>query len=79
MQHEQNKIDVLFIQLSERHERGSVMITSNLPFSQWDHIFQDPMTAAAAGDRLVHHNIILKLNIAGYRMEPACAGTCLRP
>jgi hypothetical protein len=48
------------------------MITSNLPFSQWERIFQDPMTTAAAIDRLVHHCIILELNIASYRMEEAC-------
>ena len=50
---------------------GTVMITSNLPFSQWERIFQDPMTTAAAIDRLVHHCIILELNITSYRMEHA--------
>ncbi len=47
------------------------MITSNLPFSQWERIFHDPMVTAAAIDRLVHHSIILELNIASYRMEQA--------
>jgi DNA replication protein DnaC len=47
------------------------MITSNLPFSQWEHIFKDPMTAAAAIDRLVHHSVILELNINSYRVEAA--------
>ena len=47
------------------------MITSNLPFSKWEQIFKDPLTTAAAIDRLVHHSVILELNIASYRMEQA--------
>jgi len=47
------------------------MITSNLPFSKWEQIFKDPMTAAAAIDRLVHHSVILELNIESYRMQVA--------
>ena len=43
------------------------MITSNLPFSKWDQIFKDPMTTAAAIDRLVHHSVILELNVSSYR------------
>ena len=45
------------------------MITSNLPFSKWENIFKDPMTTAAVIDRLVHHSIILELNIGSYRLE----------
>ena len=45
------------------------MITSNLPFSKWEKIFKDPMTTAAAVDRLVHHSIILELNVTSYRLE----------
>ena len=45
------------------------MLTSNLPFSGWEQIFKDPMTTAAAIDRLVHHCIILELNIPSYRLE----------
>ena len=45
------------------------MITSNLAFSQWDKIFKDPMTTAAAIDRLVHHSVILELNLTSYRLE----------
>ena len=47
------------------------MITSNLTFSKWGNIFKDPMTAAAAIDRLVHHSIILELNLSSYRTEDA--------
>ena len=48
-----------------------VMLTSNLPFSKWEAIFKDPMTTAAAIDRLVHHSVILELNIPSYRLEQA--------
>jgi len=65
------EIEVLFTFLADRYERSSLMITSNLPFSKWEQIFKDPMTAAAAIDRLVHHSVILELNIASYRMEQA--------
>ncbi len=59
---------------ADRYERGSVLITSNLPFSQWEQIFKDPMTTAAAIDRLVHHSVILELNLPSYRMEQAKQG-----
>jgi DNA replication protein DnaC len=65
------EMEVLFTLLAERYERGSVLLTSNLPFSKWEAIFKDPMTTAAAIDRLVHHSIILELNIPSYRMEQA--------
>jgi DNA replication protein DnaC len=52
--------DVLFQFLAERYERKTVVITSNLVFSQWDKIFHNPMTAMAAADRLVHHGVILE-------------------
>jgi DNA replication protein DnaC len=64
-------MEVLFTFLADRYERGSLMITSNLPFSKWEQIFKDPMTTAAAIDRLVHHSVILELNIDSYRMEQA--------
>ena len=62
---------VFFTLLAERHERGSVLLTSNLPFSQWIQIFKDPMTTAAAIDRLVHHSVIVELNVVSYRLETA--------
>jgi len=71
VQHDRDEMEVLFTLLADRYERGSVMITSNLPFSQWERIFQDPKVTAAAIDRLVHHSIILELNITSYRMEQA--------
>lgn len=61
VQQERDEMEVLFTFLAARYERKSVMLTSNLVFSQWDRIFKDPMTTAAAIDRLVHHSIILEL------------------
>jgi DNA replication protein DnaC len=71
VQQDREEMEVLFTLLAERYERGSVMITSNLAFSQWEKIFKDPMTTAAAIDRLVHHSVILELNIPSYRYEKA--------
>jgi len=71
VQQSREEMEVLFTLLAERYERGSVLITSNLPFSKWEAIFKDPMTTASAIDRLVHHSVILELNITSYRMEQA--------
>ena len=71
VQQEKEEMEVLFTLLAERYEQGSVMITSNLPFSKWEKIFKDPMMTAAAVDRIVHHSVILELNIASYRMNTA--------
>ncbi len=69
VQQSREEMEVLFTLLAERYERGSVLLTSNLPFSKWEKIFKDPMTTAAAIDRLVHHSIILELNLTSYRLE----------
>jgi len=74
VQQNREEMEVLFTLLAERYERGSVLLTSNLAFSQWEQIFKDPMTTAAAIDRLVHHCIILELNVKSYRMEQASQG-----
>jgi DNA replication protein DnaC len=71
VQQSREEMEVLFTLLAERYERGSVLLTSNLAFSKWEGIFKDPMTTAAAIDRLVHHSIILELNLPSYRMEQA--------
>ena len=74
VQQSREEMEVLFTLLAERYERGSVMITSNLPFSKWESLFKDPMTTATAIDRLVHHSVILHLNVPGYRLEQAQRG-----
>lgn len=71
VQQSREEMEVLFTLLAERYERGSVLITSNLPFSKWESIFKDPMTTAAAIDRLVHHSVILDFNIGSFRFEEA--------
>lgn len=71
VQQSREEMEVLFTFLAERYERRSVIITSNVVFSQWDRIFKDPMTTAAAIDRLVHHAIILELTGPSIRNEEA--------
>jgi len=71
VQQSREEMEVLFTLLAERYERGSVLVTSNLPFSKWEQIFKDPMTAAAAIDPLVHHSVIVELNLPSYRAEAA--------
>lgn len=71
VQQTREEMEVLFTLLAERYERGSVLLTSNLAFSQWDQIFKDAMTTAAAIDRLVHHSVIIEINVPSYRVETA--------
>ncbi len=71
VQQDRQEMEVLFTFLSERYERKSLLITSNLVFSEWDKIFKDPMTTAAAIDRLVHHSSILELDNESYRTKHA--------
>lgn len=71
VQQNREEMELLFTLFAERYERGSIMLTSNLPFSKWDAIFKDPMTTAAAIDRLVHHSVILELNLPSFRLEQA--------
>jgi DNA replication protein DnaC len=71
VQQSREEMEVLFTLLAERYERRSVLITSNLVFSKWDQVFKDPMTTAAAIDRVVHHSVILELSIESYRAEAA--------
>jgi DNA replication protein DnaC len=71
VQQSREEMEILFTFLSERYERRSVMITSNLVFSQWDKIFKDAMTTAAAIDRLVHHAVILEMTGESHRAQSA--------
>jgi DNA replication protein DnaC len=73
VQQTQEEMEVLFTFLAERYERRSVVITSNLVFSQWDQIFKDPLTTAAAIDRVVHHSIIIEFgrDMKSMRVEEA--------
>jgi DNA replication protein DnaC len=71
VQHSREEMEVLFTLLAHRYERHSVLLTSNLVFSEWERVFKDPMTTAAAVDRLVHHSVILEMNLPSYRIETA--------
>jgi len=71
VQQDRDEMEVLFTFLAERYERRSVIITSNLLFSQWDRIFKDPMTTAAAIDRLVHHSVVLEMTGPSIRADEA--------
>jgi DNA replication protein DnaC len=71
VQHDREEMEILFTLLSHRYERRSILLTSNLVFSDWEKIFKDPLTTAAAIDRVIHHSVILELNVPSYRMEEA--------
>ncbi len=72
VQHDRDEMEVLFTLLAERYERRSVIITTNLVFSEWARIFKDPMTTMAAIDRVVHHAVILDLMVMdSYRAKEA--------
>jgi DNA replication protein DnaC len=73
VQQSRDEMEVLFTLLAERYERRSVVITSNLVFSQWDQIFKDPLTTAAAIDRVVHHSIIVEFGkeMSSHRADQA--------
>jgi len=74
VQQSREEMEVLFTVISERYERGSLLISSNLPFSKWESIFKSPMVTAAAIDRLVHHSVVIELNLESYRMAQALKG-----
>jgi DNA replication protein DnaC len=76
VQQNRDEMEVLFTFLAERYERKSVLITSNLVFSEWTRIFKDPMTTAAAIDRLIHHAVILEM--AGPSVRAEAAKTALK-
>lgn len=60
---------VLFEFIAHRYESGSLIITSNQPFSQWDQIFPDPMMTVAAVDRIIHHAHIIEIEGESYRKK----------
>jgi DNA replication protein DnaC len=72
VQHDRDEMEVLFTLLSERYERKSVILTTNLVFSDWTRIFKDPLTTMAAIDRVVHHSVVLDLmGVESYRAQAA--------
>lgn len=71
VQQSEDEVEVLFTLMAERYERRSMIVTSNLLFSEWNRIFKNPLTTAAAIDRVVHHAMILEFNVPSYRSEQA--------
>src|SRR5881227_1606767 len=61
--------NLMFMLISRRYERASLIVTSNKPFSAWGEIFGDDVVAAAMIDRLVHHAEIVALKGDSYRLR----------
>ncbi len=68
---DETETSVLFDLIAERYETGSMIITSNQPFSEWGQIFPSNMMAVAAIDRIIHHSTIIKVNAESYRKAHA--------
>ena len=77
-EHRREEMEVFFLLLSARYEQGTVMISSNLVFDEWDRIFKDPMTGMAAVDRLIHHGIVLAFTNESIRVQLAKDGEAAR-
>ena len=60
---------VLFEFIAHRYESGSLIVTSNQPFSQWDQIFPDALMTVAAVDRIIHHASIIEIEGGSYRKK----------
>lgn len=67
----QAETSVLFELIAARYERRSLMITANQPFGAWDQVFPDKAMTVATIDRLVHHAVILEMNVESYRRRTA--------
>ena len=61
--------DLLFEVFSQRYERGSILVTTNLPFDEWTEVFGSERLTGALLDRLTHHVHILELNGESYRLK----------
>ena len=61
--------ELLFEMLSQRYERGSTLVTSNLPFQEWTEVLGSERLTGALLDRLTHHVHILEMNGDSYRLK----------
>jgi DNA replication protein DnaC len=66
---EREATDLLFQVISQRYERGSIAITTNLAFEQWVQVFPDAMTASAVIDRLIHHGSVFEFSGTSHRLR----------
>ena len=67
----ESAVELLFQALSERHESGSVIVNSNLPFGEWAQIFKSERLAVALLDRITHRAHVLEMNGDSYRLASA--------
>jgi DNA replication protein DnaC len=66
---DENGVKLLFNVFSSRYERKSTMVTTNLPFEEWDTVFRDPAMTVALVDRLTHHSHLVQMNGDSYRFK----------
>jgi DNA replication protein DnaC len=67
---DQHGADLLFQVISQRHERGSIVLTTNKPFKQWASVFNNDSTIASAVlDRLLHHAETIVIEGTSFRMK----------
>jgi DNA replication protein DnaC len=76
---DQAETSVLFELIASRYERRSLLVTSNQPFGEWTSVFPDAAMTLAAVDRLVHHSVILEMNVESYRRRSAATRQKQRP
>ena len=62
-------VELLFEVFSQRYERGSVLVTTNLPFDEWTEVFGSERLTGALLDRLTHHVHIIEMNGESYRLK----------
>ena len=74
VQQDREEMEVLFALLADRYERRSLMIAGESPVLQVEAVSKNPMTTAAAIDRLIHHSTIVELNLPSYRLQAAKRG-----
>ena len=67
---------VQFEVFSQRYERGSTIVTSNLPFDEWTSVFASERLTGALLDRLTHHVHILEMNGGSYRLKQSKRRQC---
>lgn len=70
---DQAETSVLFELIAARYEARSLMLTANKPFAEWNALFEDVAMTLATVDRLVHHGVILEMNVESYRRREAMA------
>ena len=63
--------DLFFQFISQRYERRSLLITTNLAYSEWEQVFQNPLTTAAAVDRIIHNCETFNIKGDSWRAEEA--------